>query len=131
MAWFSSASVMAFTSFPRFAAGTRCGREAVHTVNPTRVILGVLSGIGFLGMSVIFRHGFNLRGLSAAPANWAVGGILVGRVFIVAGKRATARTVTVLALADSTESVAEKPRFTRTSITTGRERLSPAEPVAV
>jgi len=46
----------------------------------TRVIQGVLAGIGFLGAGVIVKDGFSVRGLTTAATIWIVAilGILVG-----------------------------------------------------
>src|SRR5450830_511489 len=48
--------------------------------DPTRVIQGIVTGIGFLGAGVIMREGFNISGLTTAASIWAssVIGILVG-----------------------------------------------------
>ncbi len=49
-------------------------------VSPTRVAAQVVSGIGFLGAGIIFREGFNVRGLTTAATLWAVAaiGLLAG-----------------------------------------------------
>ncbi|MGO4381119.1 MgtC/SapB family protein [Pseudoduganella sp. RAF53_2] len=53
--------------------------ELVGT-DPTRVIQGIVTGIGFLGAGVIMREGFNISGLTTAASIWAssVIGIMVG-----------------------------------------------------
>jgi hypothetical protein len=58
----------------------------VALVDPTRVIQGVVTGIGFLGAGVIMRSGFNISGLTTAASIWAssVIGILVGVGFYMA-----------------------------------------------
>jgi putative Mg2+ transporter-C (MgtC) family protein len=54
--------------------------------DPTRIIQGVVTGIGFLGAGVIMREGFNISGLTTAASIWAssVIGILVGVGFYLA-----------------------------------------------
>ena len=54
--------------------------------DPTRVIQGIVTGIGFLGAGVIMREGFNISGLTTAASLWAssVIGILVGVGFYAA-----------------------------------------------
>jgi putative Mg2+ transporter-C (MgtC) family protein len=54
--------------------------------DPTRVIQGIVTGIGFLGAGVIMREGFNISGLTTAASIWAssVIGILVGIGFYAA-----------------------------------------------
>ena len=38
--------------------------------DPTRIVAGVVSGIGFLGGGTIIRHGLNVRGLTSAAIIW-------------------------------------------------------------
>lgn len=49
-------------------------------VSPTRVAAQVVSGIGFLGAGIIFREGFNVRGLNTAATLWCAAaiGLLAG-----------------------------------------------------
>ncbi|UVW28836.1 MgtC/SapB family protein [Massilia sp. H6] len=55
-------------------------------VDPTRIIQGIVTGIGFLGAGVIMRDGFNISGLTTAASIWASSaiGILVGVGFYLA-----------------------------------------------
>ncbi len=48
--------------------------------DPTRIIQGVVTGIGFLGAGVIMREGMNISGLTTAASIWASSaiGIMVG-----------------------------------------------------
>ena len=54
-------------------------------IDPTRVIQGIITGIGFLGAGVIMRDGLNISGLTTAASIWAVSavGILVGVGFYI------------------------------------------------
>lgn len=54
--------------------------------DPTRVIQGIVTGIGFLGAGVIMKEGFNISGLTTAASIWAasVTGVLVGVGFYLA-----------------------------------------------
>ena len=54
--------------------------------DPTRVIQGIVTGIGFLCAGVIMREGFNISGLTTAASLWATAviGILVGVGFYAA-----------------------------------------------
>ena len=56
------------------------GHTNLSTVDPGRVIQGVVSGIGFLGAGVIMRDGMNISGLTTAASIWSVAaiGVLVG-----------------------------------------------------
>jgi len=67
----------------------------VDEVSPTRVAAQIVSGIGFLGAGIIFREGFNVRGLNTAATLWcsASVGMLAG-----AGALAHAALVTGLVI---------------------------------
>jgi putative Mg2+ transporter-C (MgtC) family protein len=63
--------------------------------SPTRVAAQVVSGIGFLGAGIIFREGFNVRGLNTAATLWcsAAVGLLAGAGFPAHAAIATAFVV--------------------------------------
>jgi putative Mg2+ transporter-C (MgtC) family protein len=54
------------------------------TANPTQVAAYVVSGTGFLAGAVIFKEGFNVRGLNTAATLWATAavGTLCGSGFL-------------------------------------------------
>ena len=56
-------------------------------ISPTRVAAQIVSGIGFLGAGIIFREGFNVRGLNTAATLWcaAAVGMLAGAGEFVLG----------------------------------------------
>lgn len=65
------------------------GGQHVSTITadgPSRVIQGIVTGIGFLGAGVIIHEGRSVSGLSTAASIWAAAaiGILVGLGFYVA-----------------------------------------------
>jgi putative Mg2+ transporter-C (MgtC) family protein len=64
------------------------------TGDPTRVIQGIVTGIGFLGAGVIIKEGYSVRGLTTAASVWVAAAI--GSVF-GAGLFVTGSAVTVLA----------------------------------
>jgi len=74
----ASAALTIVAGYPGFWYGGHGGTMA--SVDPTRVIQGVVTGIGFLGAGVIMREGFNISGLTTAASIWtsSVIGILVG-----------------------------------------------------
>jgi putative Mg2+ transporter-C (MgtC) family protein len=59
---------------------------ALPVVDPTRVIQGIVTGIGFLGAGVIFKEGFSISGLNTAASIWAASaiGVTVGVGFYAA-----------------------------------------------
>jgi putative Mg2+ transporter-C (MgtC) family protein len=71
--------------YPGFWYGG-AGVSVIGAADPTRIIQGIVTGIGFLGAGVIMREGFNISGLTTAASIWAssVIGILVGVGFYLA-----------------------------------------------
>ena len=65
--------------------------QATGAGDPTRVIQGIMTGIGFLGAGVIMKDGFTIRGLSSAASIWATAGIgvIIGVGFYGAAISAT------------------------------------------
>jgi putative Mg2+ transporter-C (MgtC) family protein len=73
----ASCALTAMLGYQRLWFG---GSEVFNDVDPTRVIQGVVTGIGFLGAGVIMRDGMSISGLTTAASIWALAavGILVG-----------------------------------------------------
>lgn len=80
----ASAALTVIVGYPAEWYGGHAG--LVATADPTRVIQGIVTGIGFLGAGVIMKEGFNISGLTTAASIWASSaiGILVGVGFYVA-----------------------------------------------
>lgn len=85
-----------------------CGQTGVWFGGPggaidvgavSRVIQGLLTGIGFLGAGVIMREGFTIRGLSTAASIWmtAAIGVTTGLGLLPAALFATLLVVVVMA----------------------------------
>jgi putative Mg2+ transporter-C (MgtC) family protein len=66
--------------------------------DPTRVIQGIVTGIGFLGAGVIMKEGFSISGLSTSASIWTVAaiGVTLGLGFYAAAIMATASTLVVM-----------------------------------
>ena len=79
----ASAALTILAGYPEIWYG---GHAGMAPVDPTRIIQGVVTGIGFLGAGVIMREGFNISGLTTAASIWtsSVIGILVGIGFYLA-----------------------------------------------
>ncbi|OWW18854.1 MgtC/SapB family protein [Noviherbaspirillum denitrificans] len=80
----ASAALVVIAGYPHEWYG---GQVAVSNgADPTRIIQGIVTGIGFLGAGVIMKEGFNISGLTTAASIWAasVTGILVGVGFYLA-----------------------------------------------
>lgn len=73
--------------------------------DPTRVIQGIVTGIGFLGAGVIMKEGFNISGLTTAASIWSSSaiGILVGVGFYSAAILLTALSAALMMWASRVE----------------------------
>lgn len=66
----------------------------------SRVVQGILGGIGFIGAGVIVREGLSIRGLTSAASIWAVSaiGILIGSGEVALGFIGAALVLLILAV---------------------------------
>jgi len=80
----ASAALVVIAGYPDFWYGGK----ALHPValDPTRIIQGIVTGIGFLGAGVIMKEGFTISGLTTAASVWASSaiGVMVGVGFYAA-----------------------------------------------
>ena len=63
------------------------GGTAAHVqADPTRVVQGIVTGVGFLGAGVIMKDGLSISGLTTAASIWAASaiGVLLGVGFYAA-----------------------------------------------
>ena len=90
---FGSALLVATTQFAPWA-------DVQGEGDTTRVIQGIVTGIGFLGAGVIVKEGFSVRGLTTAASIWVISaiGVVFGGGAYVAGVAASALTLVALAL---------------------------------
>ncbi len=75
----ASAALTVFAGYPDFWWGVH-GSGGSAGVDPTRVVQGIVTGVGFLGAGVIMKEGLNINGLTTAASIWASSaiGVLVG-----------------------------------------------------
>jgi putative Mg2+ transporter-C (MgtC) family protein len=80
----ASAAVTVIVGYPQYWYGGLLPLTA--NTDPTRVIQGIVTGIGFLGAGVIMKEGLNISGLTTAASIWASSaiGILCGAGFYFA-----------------------------------------------
>jgi putative Mg2+ transporter-C (MgtC) family protein len=73
----ASAALMVIAGYPESWYG---GKTALGATDPTRIIQGIVTGVGFLGAGVIMKEGFSISGLTTAASIWTSSaiGILVG-----------------------------------------------------
>ena len=76
----------ALTVFVGFAPLWYGGPPVRIASDPTRIVQGVVTGIGFLCAGVIMKDGLSIRGLTTAASIWAVSaiGVLLGVGFCAA-----------------------------------------------
>jgi putative Mg2+ transporter-C (MgtC) family protein len=79
--------------------------ESLMEADPSsisRTLQGFLSGIGFLGGAVIFKSGFDVKGIKAAAAVWITGavGLAIATSHWLLGIVAGLVTVLVMFVAD-------------------------------
>ncbi|MFZ6691706.1 MgtC/SapB family protein [Undibacterium sp. SXout20W] len=80
----ASAALVVLVGYPEFWFGGKVLTPSA--ADPTRVMQGVVTGIGFLGAGVIMKEGFSISGLTTAASIWASSaiGILIGVGFYAA-----------------------------------------------
>ncbi len=73
----ASATLTIFVGYARLWYG---GSTIAVSVDPSRLVQGIVSGIGFLCAGVIMKDGFTISGLTTAASIWAVAaiGVLLG-----------------------------------------------------
>jgi putative Mg2+ transporter-C (MgtC) family protein len=79
----ASTALTVFVGHAHFWYGGTAGDQLL---DPTRVVQGVVTGIGFLGAGVIMRDGLSISGLTTAASIWAASavGVLLGVGFYAA-----------------------------------------------
>ena len=83
----ASCAVIIIVAYPmQWFGGHVAGGAIPAFTDPTRVIQGVLTGIGFLCAGVIMREGMNISGLTTAASLWVASciGIVLGMGFYLA-----------------------------------------------
>jgi putative Mg2+ transporter-C (MgtC) family protein len=101
------------------------------SADPTRIIQGLMTGIGFLGAGVIMREGFSIRGLSTAAAIWitAAIGVTIGLGLFGAAMAATLLTIIVMSGIRRLETVLPHYKVLRLSLVFAREHALLADAV--
>lgn len=82
----ASAALTIVTGYPGYWFGGHSLEAGGSMGDPTRVIQGIVTGIGFLGAGVIMKEGFSISGLTTAASIWAssVIGVTIGLGFYAA-----------------------------------------------
>ncbi len=92
----ASCAMTVFSGYPHYWFGGTFPLDFYP--DPTRVIQGIVTGVGFLGAGVIMKDGFSITGLSTAASIWMCSaiGILVGVGFYGAAIMLTLMSVITL-----------------------------------
>lgn len=79
----ASCALTVVAGYPAFWFGGHSAFTTAAPPDPTRVIQGIVTGVGFLGAGVIMKEGFTISGLTTAASIWAASaiGIMVGLGF--------------------------------------------------
>lgn len=95
------------------------GALGVTPSDPSRVVQGIVTGVGFLGAGVIVKDGFTVRGLTTAASIWVTSciGILVGSSEYAPAAAATFMTLAALTVFRNIESRIPRRRYARFHIT--------------
>jgi putative Mg2+ transporter-C (MgtC) family protein len=99
--------------------------------DPTRVMQGIVTGLGFLGAGVIMRESFSIRGLSTAASLWTTAaiGVTIGVGFYAAAIAATLLTVLAMIGLRRMETVLPHRTVTHLTIVFTRGKAPPAESI--
>jgi putative Mg2+ transporter-C (MgtC) family protein len=91
----------------------------------TRIIQGIVTGIGFLGAGVIVKEGFSVRGLTTAASIWVISavGVVIGAGFYVLGAIATALTLALLSILRTVEDRLHSQSFVHCHLSFRRDQL--------
>ena len=99
----ASAGLIVIAGYPAYWYG---GNAAIIAdLGATRVIQGIVTGIGFLGAGVNMKEGFSISGLTTAASIWASSaiGVLVGIGFYLAAIAMALMTVACMILVSRLE----------------------------
>ncbi len=99
----ASAALTVFCGYPGFWWGG--GMHFASPIDPSRVIQGIVTGVGFLCAGVIMKEGLNISGLTTAASLWAscAIGVLVGVGFFGAAIMLTVLLVALMMLGTKLE----------------------------
>jgi putative Mg2+ transporter-C (MgtC) family protein len=92
--------------------------------DPTRVIQGIMTGIGFLGAGVIMKEGMSIRGLSTAASIWVTAaiGVVIGLGFYGAAISAAIITIALMSGVRSIETALPHTTIMHLTMKFPRER---------
>ncbi|MBP2300033.1 MgtC/SapB family protein [Azospirillum picis] len=125
----ASAALTVVNAYPGMWYGGIGPQGAAGAGDPTRVIQGIVTGIGFLGAGVIMREGLSIRGLSTAASIWATSaiGITIGLGFYAVAIAAALLTILVMSLLRPLERLLPHRSVIHLTLVFSRDKAPPPE----
>ena len=113
-----SAMAMVIATFPNPWLGGMVNAPG----DVTRIVQGILTGIGFLGAGIIVKHGFDVRGLTTAASIWATAviGVLIGGRHYWVAAACVALVLGTLSLFRRIEDRMGKEQYARVTLSVSR-----------
>lgn len=129
----ASAALTVINAYPSMWYGGSWGHGSAPTGDPTRVIQGIVTGIGFLGAGVIMREGLSIRGLSTAASIWATSaiGITIGLGFYAVAIAAAILTILVMSTLRPIERLLPHRSVIHLMLAFARDKAPPPEELRV
>ena len=123
----ASSLLMLFTAF-QFDAITTIPLEAIRT-DPTRMVQGIMTGIGFLRAGVILREGLTISGLTTSASKWMTApiGIMIGVGILFAALIAVIITVDTLSAPRLMKAKTPTYSFSRLRVRFGQSASTPKD----
>jgi putative Mg2+ transporter-C (MgtC) family protein len=92
----------------------------------TRIVQGIVTGIGFLGAGVIVKEGLSVRGLTTAASIWVISavGVVIGNGFYALGAVATVLTLALLSVLRTIEDRMPSQSFVHCHLSFRRDEIS-------
>lgn len=125
----ASAALTVVNAYPSMWYGGIGTQGAALAGDPTRVIQGIVTGIGFLGAGVIMREGLSIRGLSTAASIWATSaiGIIIGLGFYAAAVAGAVLSILVMSLLRPIERLLPHQSVVHLMLVFPRDKAPPPE----
>ena len=95
------------------------------SIDPTRMVQGIMTGIGFLGAGVIVKEGLSVRGLTTAASIWITAsiGVLIGVGIFAAAAAATLLVLGILSVFRGIETAMPTQQFANHMLRFARDEV--------
>jgi len=125
----ASTALTVVNAYPGMWYGGMVPHGAATAGDPTRVIQGIVTGIGFLGAGVIMREGLSIRGLSTAASIWSTAaiGVVIGLGFYLVAIGAALLSVFIMSMFRQLETALPHQTVMHLTLVFTRDKAPPAE----